>query len=206
MRALRCGRDTVGFAGVLFATLQCDHPDRVRIRTSSYGDARFDRKRNLWVVSDQNGVVNTGLNNALDRWFALSGPPAAIGFIGVENNNTAVTASTAFLHGASGGSATTTIIKAISPAATRTAQTVTGGATFANADFTSGVFIINKIGLLITSTDAGTGLIDVIGGASGSDPFSRTFSVDFTNAGTFTLVPQIAMRAIGVKGSFPSPI
>lgn len=214
---------SVGLDGKLFLTFECDHPDRVVvlrygqprprpvpgqviIGTSSRGCATFDAKRGVWTVEDYNGVVNTGLNNMLDRWFGLSGPPAAIGFIGVGSNTTAVTAATAFLNGAGAGSAANTIIKAISPAATRSAQTVTGGATFANADFTAGVFVINKIGLLTTSTDAGTGLIDVIGGTGGADPYSRTFVVDFTNAGSFTLVPQIAMTAVAVKGSFPSPL
>ena len=90
------------------------------------------------------------------------------------------------------------IIKAISPAATRTAQTTTGGATFANADFTSGVFVQNKIGFLITSTDAGTGLVDVIGGTGGSAPYTRTFVIDMTSAGTFSEVAQLAVTAVAV--------
>lgn len=199
------GARATGFSleGMLEMTLQCDHPDRVRVRAER---AFFDRKRDQWVIRHRNGMVNTGLNIALDRMFGLSGPPAVVGFIGVDNNTTAVTSATAFLHGAGAGSAATTIIKALSPAATRTAQTVTGGATFANADFTSGVFVINKVGLLNTSTDAGTGLIDVIGGTGGTDPYSRTFVVDFTNAGTFTLIPQIALTGVASKGAFPSPL
>lgn len=182
--------------------------ERVRCDPARYAHAakwRRSKHAGLLVLEDHNGVVNTGLNNLLDRWFNLSSP-TAIGFIGVSSNTTAVTATTVNLNGASGGTAANTIIKAISPAATRSSQTVTGGATFANADFTSGVFVINKVGFLTTSTDAGTGLIDVIGGTGGSDPYSRTFSVDFTNAGTFTLIPQIALTAVAVRGSFPSPL
>lgn len=148
------------------------------------------------VVEHHNAYVNTGLNNSLDREFGLGG--TAVGFIGVSNNNTAVTAATVFLNGASGGAAANTIIKALSPAASRSSQTVTGGATFVNGDFTSGVFIWNKIGLLTTSTDAGTGLVDVIGGSGGSSPYNRTFSLDLTGAGSFSVVAQIAVTAVAV--------
>lgn len=146
------------------------------------------------VLAHHNAYVNTGLNNSLDREFGIGG--TAVGFIGVSNNSTAVTASTTFLNGASGGAAANTIIKAISPAATRTAQTVTGGATFTNADFTGGVFIWNKIGLLTTSTDVGTGLVDVIGGTGGTTPYNRTFVLDLTGAGAFTVTAQIAVTAV----------
>lgn len=164
-----------------------DLPDNLK-------DITFDKE--ILLVAHHNAYVNTGLNNALDREWGLGG--TAIGWIGVDNNTTAVTASTTFLHGAGAGSAATTIIKALSPAATRSSQTTTGGATFANADFTSGIFVINKIGLLFTSTDAGTGLVDVIGGTAGSSPYNRTFSMDLTAVGTFTAVLQIAVTATAV--------
>lgn len=199
-------QQTLGIIGSLKLELQCDHPDRVRISTTKHGRATFDRKRDLWVIEEPNGLVNTGLNLALDRLFGLSGPPAAISHIGVSSNTTAVTPSTVYLNGGSGGAAANTIIKALSPAATRASQVITAGATFVPADFTSGVFAIAKIGLLNTATDAGTGLLDVIGGTGGADPYSRTFAVDFSAGGTFTLVPQILITAVGVKASFPSPL
>lgn len=154
----------------------------------------FEADDDCLVVAHHNAYVNTGLQNSLDREFGLGG--TAVGFIGVSNNSTAVTATTTFLNGASGGTAANTIIKPISPASTRTAQTVTGGATFQNADFTSGVFIWNKIGLLTTASDAGTGLVDVIGGTGGSSPYNRTFVLDLTGAGTFVVVAQIAVTAV----------
>jgi hypothetical protein len=154
-----------------------------------------DRRHTLHL-RHHNAYVNTGLNNALDREFGLGG--TAIGFIGVDNNSTAVTAATVYLHGAAGATAANQIIKAISPAASRASQTVTAGATFANADFTSGVFVINKLGLLTTSTDAGTGLVDVIGGTGGSSPYNRTFVLDLTGAGTFSATLQIAVTAAAV--------
>lgn len=179
--------------------------ERMRVRTGKW---RKSARSKMVLLRQDNGMVNTGIDNIMNRWSALSltGANAAPGFIGVENDNTAVTATTAFLHGASGGTATTTIILAFSPTISYTRPTLTAGATFVNASFTSGVFIINKVGWLSTSTDAGTGLIDVIGGSGGTDPYSRTFQVNFVSVGTFTLIPQIAFTAITVKGSFPTPL
>lgn len=231
-----------------------------------------DQKWKLFVAH-HNAYVNTGLNNSLDREFGLGG--TAIGFIGVDNDNTAVTAATPFLHGsataavgnntvasgATAGGATVTLtsaagvqkdmgfgfqaggatvevltvlsvaanvvtfttnlqfthtngtrvdwvgaaILAISPAATRTAQTTTGGASFVNASFAAGsptlqnlVPVWNKLGFLTTSTDAGTGLVDVIGGAGGTSPYNRTFNLNLTNAGVFTAVAQIAVTGVAV--------
>lgn len=157
---------------------------------------RFERFGNATLLRHHNAYVNTGLDNALDLEFGLGG--TAIGHIGVSSDNTAVTAATVYLNGASAGTAANTIIKAISPAATRSAQTTTAGATFVNADFTGGLFIWYKIGLLNTATDAGTGLVDVIGGSGGSSPYNRTFTLDLTNAGTFSVTAQIAVTAIAV--------
>lgn len=100
-------------------------------------------------------------------------------------------------------------IKGISPAATRTNQTTTGGATWTysgpsgGGDFQLGTpslsapFVMNKIGFLNTATDAGTGLIDVIGG-TGAGIYSRSFKLDLTNAGNFTAILQIAVTAVAV--------
>ncbi len=151
----------------------------------------------LFYLRKPNAYVNTGLNNSLDREFVLGGS-STFGFIGVSSNTTAVVATTVFLNGTGAGTAANTIIKAVSPAASRSAQTVTGGATFVNADFTSGVFVWNKLGFLTTSTDAGTGLLDVIGGTGGSSPYNRTFSLDLTAAGTFSVTAQIAVTASAI--------
>jgi hypothetical protein len=186
-------QSSISKTGILTLTATVQYPHKVE----ASGDIVewIDRGEGLLRVVHHNAYVNSGLNISLDRAFGISGPPAAIGFIGVSSDSTAVTATATFLNGVAGGTAANTIIKAISPAASRTNQTVTAGATFANADFTSGVFIVNKVGLLNTATDAGTGLIDVIGGSGGTTPYNKTFSVDFTNAGTFSLTPQIAVTA-----------
>lgn len=212
-----------GRKGILTALIRCDHPENVIVQAPRWAIAtasgiirmcsdvaagvalasmlilnpvhasdKSDTRDIVWIEK-VNSYVNTGLNNALDREWGLGG--TAIGYIGVSSNTTAVTASTVFLNGGSGGAAANTIIKAISPAATRTGQTTTGGATFTNADFTSGVFVWSKIGLLTTSTDAGTGLVDVIGGTGGSSPYNRTFTLDLTSAGTFSVTAQIAVTA-----------
>lgn len=212
----------VAHKGVLTAVVQCDNPAALIVQAPRFAwmskgkiklasdlaaatalaailalaPGAYDADRDTVWLEKENAYVNTGLNNALDREFGLGG--TAIGYIGVSSNTTAVTASTVNLNGASGGTAANTIIKAISPAASRSSQTVTAGATFANADFTSGVFVWNKIGLLTTSTDAGTGLVDVIGGTGGSSPYNRTFSIDLTAAGTFSVVAQIAVTASAV--------
>lgn len=196
-------RDTQARSGVAVIDVICEHPERVRARgdvvrwTDKNGRPvrRWHSKKRRYALhlEHHNAYVNTGLNNALDREFGLGG--TAIGYIGVDNNTTAVTAATTYLHGSAGATAANQIIKAISPAASRASQTVTAGATFANADFTSGVFVINKLGLLTTSTDAGTGLVDVIGGTGGSSPYNRTFVLDLTGAGTFSATLQIAVTA-----------
>jgi hypothetical protein len=186
------GDSLYGRRGVLLAVIEAEHPELVRAR----GDRVWTDDDGRIYLEAHNAYVNTGLNNALDREWGLGG--TAIGFIGVDNNSTAVTATTVYLHGAAGATAANQIIKAISPAATRTNQTTTGGATFANADFTSGVFVINKIGLLTTSTDAGTGLVDVIGGTGGASPYNRTFVLDLTGAGTFSATLQVAVTATAV--------
>lgn len=199
-------QDTQGRKGEVLATITAEHPDRISYQadkawwTDKNGRRvrrwHSRRRRHTLHLRHHNAYVNTGLNNSLDLEWGLGG--TAINHIGVDNNSTAVTATTVYLHGAAGATAANQIIKAISPAATRTNQTTTGGATFANADFTSGVFVINKIGLLNTATDAGTGLIDVIGGTAGSSPYNRTFVLDLTGAGTFSATLQVAVTAVAV--------
>ena len=51
---------------------------------------------------------------------------------------------------------------------------------------------------LTTATDTGSALVDVIGGSGGAAPFNRTFTLDLTAAGNFTLTLQIAVTATAV--------
>lgn len=212
-----------GHKGVLTAVIQCERPASLLAQAQRYAwaDSRGVIRRasdlaaaaalaavlalqpaylksntdTVWI-EHTNAYVNTGLNNAGDREFGLGG--TAVGYFGVSSNSGAVTAATLYGNGSSAGTAANTIIKAISPAATRTGQVVTAGTTFTNADFTSGVFIWNKVFMVTTSTDAGTGLVDVIGGSGGSAPYNRTFSMDLTAVGNFSVTAQIAVTLVAV--------
>lgn len=132
-----------------------------------------------------NGLVNLGLGIVLDRLFNLSGPPGPMDHIGLSSDNSTVTASTTTAGGA-------VSIKTYSPAASRTGQVVTAGATWTQADV---AFVIHKIFLLNTATDAGTGLLDVIGGAGGAAPYNNPFTIDLTTVPVWSLVLQIALTA-----------
>ncbi len=139
------------------------------------------------VAYRHNAFVNIGLNNALDLLFALASPTVPTR-IQVSNSTTAVTAATTTMGG-------TISNKAFSPAASRTLQTVTAGATYTQADV---AFVITKVGLLNTSTDAGTGLYDVIGGTGGSSPYNQPFTIDLTSTLSFSLLMQIAVTGAAI--------
>lgn len=185
-------QDFIAREGLLHLVVKAE---RLENLIFSAENAWYDAQNQLHLLH-HNAYVNTGLNNSLDLEFGAGG--TAVAKIGVSSNTTAVTASTVNLNGASGGTAANTIIKAAT--AVRSGQTTTATVTsaFVNGDFTSGVFVWNKIGLLNTATDAGTGLIDVIGGTGGSSPYNRTFSLDLTSAGTFSVTAAIAVTATAV--------
>lgn len=160
------------------------------------------------ILQERNAYVRSGLRNALLREFGLGG--VTVAGIGVANSTTAVTFDTRFLNGATAGlngavAGQNVSIKALSPAATIVAdgagvtQTVTGGATFANADFNNNIpFVWNKLGLVLAvpasnASEVDGNLVDVIGGTGGASPYNRTFSLDLTAAGTFTVTAQIAV-------------
>lgn len=159
----------------------------LKITGSRFGRKRVKVKRHHDFVEFRvrNAFVNTGLNLALDRLFGLGGA-TAVGYIGVSSDNTAVTAASTTLGG-------TVSIKALTTNS-RSSQTVTAGASFTQADVN---FSIRKVGLLNTATDAGTGLVDVIGG-SGSSPYNKPFTIDLTTLSSFTLTMQIQVTAVAV--------
>ena len=93
------------------------------------------------------------------------------------------------------------------PASTSTG-TITAGMSFTQADVNSGAaasfWPLNRIGLSTSAAGVAGGLIDVIGNtASQADPYSRTFSIDFSAAGSFTMNPQITLTGVSVKANFP---
>jgi hypothetical protein len=153
-----------------------------------------------------NGVVNLGLQMALDKLSGVTAP-ANLSNIGIASDTAAVTATTVFLGGGvaailSGGTQNG-FIRAFNPAATRSNQVLTAGATFTQADMAGAAFVIHKVGLLNAATDVGTGLgagpasgiFDVIGGTGGSAPFNQPFTIDLTGTTTWSLLMQIQVTA-----------
>lgn len=193
-------KSTFGLSGLMVATLEL--PDGGDIRISGVGvelpkgeksPVVFGQKDGAifrtspgqkLILTRKNAFVNIGLNNALDLLFGLAAPGVP-SRIQLSSNTAAVTAATTTMGG-------TVSNKAISPAASRTGQTVTAGATFTQADV---AFVITKVGLLNTNTDAGTGLYDVIGGTGGSAPYNQPFTIDLTGTTSFSLTMQILVTA-----------
>lgn len=178
----------LALSGLLIATIKVDPSEFDKIAVGGVDVRDWQPRRGLMVVSRKNAFVNIGLNNALDRTFGLASPGAP-SHIGLSDDGTAVTATTTLLDPTPSG--LSPAIKAISPAASRSSQTVTAGATFTQADVN---FIIRKVGLLNGATDAGTGLYDVIGG-SGSAPYNQPFTIDLTGTTSFSLTMQIQVTA-----------
>lgn len=159
----------------------------------------------IWGAQS-NGVVNLGLQMALDKLSGVTAP-ANLADIGIASDTSAVTATTVFLGGAAAailsGGTQNGFIRAFSPAATRSNQVLTAGATFTQADQSGALFVIHKVGLLNAATDVGTGLgagpasgiFDVIGGTGGSAPFNQPFTIDLTGVTSWSLLMQIQVTA-----------
>ena len=107
-------KDTIGRKGELHLIIDAEKVENIKY---SADKSWIDKEGRLHLIH-HNAYVNTGLNNSLDREFGVGG--TAVGFIGVSSNTTAVTATTVNLNGATGRAASNTIIKPISPAASRT--------------------------------------------------------------------------------------
>jgi len=161
----------------------------------------------LTVLPICNAYVRSGLRNIQQKCFLGTGTTVA--GIGVSGDSAAVTIDTRFLNGASAGkngavAGQTVAIKAFSPSPSLiadgagVAQTCTQGATFTNSDFNGGVpFIWKKLGMVLAvpasaALEVDGNLVDVIGGTGGTSPYNRTFSMDLTAVGNFTVVAQIA--------------
>jgi hypothetical protein len=204
--------------GVLTLIGECDHPDLVLVygrpllqAMQDMPNVRFDRRTGIFRVDqERNAYVRSGLRSALQREFGIGG--TAVTGIGVASNTSAVTFDTRFLNGASAGlngavSGQNVSIKAINPAASivtdgaGVTQVVTAGVTWTNADFFNNIpFVWNKLGLTLAVPASNTSevdgnLVDVIGGTGGSSPYNKTFSMDLTAAGTFSVTGQIAVTA-----------
>lgn len=144
-----------------------------------------ENENGLLIAERENTFLNLGLQITLDRLFAINGPPGAVSHIAVSGDDQTPLVNTTLLDMAGGDSGF--VSKPLNPAASRTDQTVTAGASFTQADIS---FPQNKIGLLNIATDSGTGLLDVIGGTD-----NNPFSIDLTGAGTWALRHEILVTA-----------
>ena len=175
------------------------------------------RDGHLMVLAEPNGFVMNGLNVALNLLFGVGGPPLAIATLIVAKSSTAVAVTdTSILGGATAPvfsgdtqNAFSKVLATPAPVATTTGIT-TVGMTFTQADLNGGgaaasFWPINRIGLTNVAAATNGGLIDVIGNvAAQADPYSRTFSVDFSSAGTFTMNPQITITGVRRALDFPA--
>lgn len=168
----------------------------------------------LMVLEEPNGFVSNGLDIALNRLWGVSGPPSAIQCLIVAKSSAAVASTdTSILGGSTAPVFTTASQNAFSkvmttptPAAA-SSNAVSGGMTFTQADITGGAnfWPMNRVGLVNVAAATNLGLIDVIGNtASQADPYSRTFSVDFSGAGSFSLNPMITVTGVRRTADFPT--
>lgn len=156
-------------------------------RTVRYTDTWRGRERELVRIEGEkhNAFVNTGLQNNLDLWAGLGG--TAVSHLGVTEDTTAVTLTTTKLDPTDDDTVTTVPVSNVS----RTDQTVSFDGVY---DENSLAHSVKKVGLLNTSTDAGTGLQNVIGGG-GTAPFDETLTIDLTGASEFDLTMGIDVTA-----------
>lgn len=130
----------------------------------------------VWEYEDDNLIVTVGKNLTLDRLFALSGPPAAIGHVGVGTDNAAAVVGQLQLNPVTAGSV---LIQVADGGTARSSQTVTIKSTFG-----TGVanFIWAETGAF-NGTVNGTAIMlnrIVIG------PFTKTSAVSIIVTLTFT--------------------
>lgn len=183
--------DGLSIGGVIRPRIVLPHSEAKKIRLSGLADVceRTLEDGRLCITGHRhNAFVDTGLQLALDRLFGLSGPPAAISHMAVSADDAAVVAGTTLIDPA-GGDAGSTFVAVSS--VSRTGQTVEAHGLY---DEGTVAFAINKVGLLNTATDAGTGLVNVIGGA-GVSPFNEPFTIDLTGAATWDLDMQLDVTA-----------
>tara|TARA_R110000868_G_scaffold103537_2_gene285106 strand:- start:92 stop:649 length:558 start_codon:yes stop_codon:yes gene_type:complete len=168
-------------------TIPSNDFEKVKIEGLKNKHTQFDGDNVTISGERSNSFVNTGLENALDLLFGLGG--SIVSHIGVTDDTTVVTATTTKLDPTDDDNVT--LLSAQSLA--RVGRVVTGEATFTHVNAN---FAYKKIGFLSTATDAGTGLIDVIGGG-GTSPYNQAFNIDLTGATTWsaTLGIEVEFKA-----------
>lgn len=169
----------------------------------------------LMVLEIPNGFVSGGLDMFLNKAFGVSGPPANIQCLIVAHSTVAVAATdTSILGGATAPTFSGTTQNALSKALTTPApaaaasNAISGGITITQADVNASAgatfWPMNRMGLVNVAAATAGGLIDVIGNtAAQADPYSRTFSVDFSGSSTFTLNPVITITGVRRVADFP---
>jgi hypothetical protein len=177
-------QSTIGISGKMIATITVPSIEELA-KVHFEGCRVLDHGDNFVVLERENTFVNTGLNLVLDRFFGINGTPAAPTGIAVSADQQAITGATTLLDPA--GDLTGFTRAAFDSTPTRASQTVTAAATFTQATVS---FAIHKVGLLNTTTDAGTGLVDVIGG-TGNSPFT----IDLSTVTTWSLTMQVQITA-----------
>lgn len=180
-------------------------PLHMRAEVKKYG--------HLFLQHEPNGFVTNGLDIALNLLFGVGGPPSKIQSMIVAKSATAVAATdTSILGGATAPVFTTASQNALSKLVTSPAPVasvagaITAGMSFTQADVTGGAnfWPINRIGLVNVAASTNLGLVDIIGNiAAQADPYSRTFSADYSAAGSFTLNPQITIQGVRRVADFP---
>lgn len=124
----------------------------------------------------ENIIVTSGKNLVLDRLFGLSGPPAAIGSVGVGTDSTAASVGQTQLNPSVAG---TVLIKTADAGTSRTGQVVTIKATFGTGEAN---FNWNEAGLFNGNVNGTSIMLNrvVIG------PFNKTVEVSIIYTTTIT--------------------
>ena len=129
-----------------------------------------------------NAYVNRGMHILLNRAFRTTENQITHMFISTSSD--AVTGATTTVGG-------TSVFRAFdSTPSAAAALTISALATFTKANIDTLAAAIRKIGMAASSTDAGTDLVDVIGG-TGVAPYDEDISINLLSADNVTLTPQI---------------
>lgn len=130
----------------------------------------------VWEWEGDNLVVTSGKDLSLDRLFALSGPPAAIGNVGVGTDSTAAAAGQTQLNPSVSGSV---LLQTADAGTARSAETVTIASTYG-----TGVanFNWNEFGLFNGNTNGTSKMLNrIVIGA-----YNKTSVVSIVITGTIT--------------------
>jgi hypothetical protein len=171
-------KSKTGLIGTMDCTIVIPKKDEKKLKIKGLSNFKKRYKNGMLTITGtrSNSFVNTGLENALDLLFGLGG--SIVSHIGVTSDSTPVTATSTKLDPTDNDNVAVLPVQSLS----RTGRIVSGEATFTHLN---AAFSYRKIGYLSTATDAGTGLIDVIGGG-GSVPYNQAFNLDLTGATTWS--------------------